>query len=80
MAELPIGAVVRALRKQRGMTQREVAEAAECEAYYVSMIERGHARLTIDLLMRLATSLGTQGSKILRHAERMRARESKAAV
>lgn len=77
MAELPIGAVVRALRKQRGMTQREVAEAAECEARYISKIECGSYGLSIAMLARLAAALGTEGSKILRHAERLR---EKAAV
>jgi transcriptional regulator with XRE-family HTH domain len=71
MAPPPIGAVVRVLRTERGMTQREVAEAAECEANYVSKIERGRSQLTIDVLMRLADALGTEGWKILRQASKL---------
>lgn len=49
-----IGLNLRSLRRQRGLTQEEVAERAGFTAKYISEIERGHRNPPIDTLARIA--------------------------
>lgn len=51
------GERLRALRASRGLTQRELAQAAEITVTYVSKLEAGGAAPGIDLLERLARAL-----------------------
>lgn len=50
---------LRELRRQRGLTQRELAERAELTETYLSRLESVGAAPGIDLVDRLATALGT---------------------
>lgn len=52
-----IGRQIAALRKRRGWSQRELAEAAECSPNTVARIETAKRGLSIDLLERIATAL-----------------------
>ena len=54
-----IGHRVRLARKKRGMTQEQLAEAAERAVETISNIERGHSYTGIETLERLAEVLGT---------------------
>jgi transcriptional regulator with XRE-family HTH domain len=50
---------LRELRHSRGMTQAELARAAQISAVYVGRLEGGRAAPGIDLVGRLAQALGT---------------------
>jgi transcriptional regulator with XRE-family HTH domain len=53
-----IGANVRRLRSQRGLTQEQLAELIDSDQPYVSEIEGGLINLTADILQSLAVALG----------------------
>jgi transcriptional regulator with XRE-family HTH domain len=52
-----IGANVRRLRSQRGLTQEQLAELIDSDQPYVSEIEGGLINLTADILQALAVAL-----------------------
>jgi transcriptional regulator with XRE-family HTH domain len=54
-----LGAALRVLREQAGITQRELAERAGSDAPYVSRIERGAIDVGWSLLLRLLDALGS---------------------
>lgn len=56
---------LRELRTERGMTQAELAEAAEVTATYVSKLESAGAAPGIDLVQKLATALGVSISELI---------------
>ena len=50
------------LREQRGLSQREVAEAAGIDRSWLAKAEAGDANLTLHALAAIATVLGTEAS------------------
>lgn len=55
-----IGGQIRELRKAKGLTLQEVAEAAGISVGYLSQIERNQSKLPIGVLKRISTTLGVQ--------------------
>ncbi|QUT05635.1 helix-turn-helix transcriptional regulator [Sphingobium phenoxybenzoativorans] len=49
---------VRALRVAKGMTQEDLAGAAEIDRSYVSLIENAHFSISVDQVEKLATVFG----------------------
>lgn len=66
---MEIGQVVCALRKERNLTQEEVALSAGTDAGYLSRIERGNRLPSIPLFENIANALGTRPSIIFAVAE-----------
>ncbi|WP_423175112.1 helix-turn-helix domain-containing protein [Stenotrophomonas maltophilia] len=56
---------VRRLRKERGLSQEELAEAAGVHRTYVGMIERGEKNVTIYNIERIALALGVRPGSLL---------------
>lgn len=52
-----IGERIRTIRKRRGMTQEQLAEAANLSVPYISHLERGFKRPSLETLVRLAGAL-----------------------
>ncbi len=52
-----LGARIKAVRKQRGWSQEQLAERVGISTQYVSNIERGKENPTLDLLLRVAHAL-----------------------
>jgi transcriptional regulator with XRE-family HTH domain len=52
-----VGGNVARLRKQRGLTQEALAQAADVKQTYLSEIENGKRNPTLGMLVRLATAL-----------------------
>jgi len=52
-----IGRRLAALRRERGLTQEQLAERAGTSSAYVARIEAGGRRATVEMLARLATAL-----------------------
>lgn len=61
-----MGRNVRAIRRERGLTQEEFAHRAEMERSYVSDLERGTRNPSVRALAGLADALGAEPVALLR--------------
>jgi len=59
------GAQVRKLRKERGMTQEQLADAAGIERSYMGTIERGERNPTLLKVYRIAKALKVSAGQLL---------------
>jgi transcriptional regulator with XRE-family HTH domain len=75
-----IGMVIRALRVECGLTQEELALAADVATSNISRIENGKRNPSVDLLERLALALGTTASAVYSAAEGKRQPKSSSAL
>ncbi|MFQ5662730.1 MAG: helix-turn-helix domain-containing protein [Terriglobia bacterium] len=66
------GRVVRQYRLRRNLSQEKLAEAASLDRTFVSMIERGRRRPTLDTAKRIAQALGVSLASMVANAERKR--------
>jgi len=64
------GEVVREVRTRRGLSQEKLAELANLDRTFVSMIERGKRRPTLETAKRLAGALNIPLSAMIASAER----------
>ena len=55
-----IGRRIRTVRRERGLTLRQVAASAGLSATHISEIERGHTTPTVGALLRIAQALGKE--------------------
>ena len=62
---LAFGNVLRAARKEAGLTQEQLAHTAGVDRTSVSLFERGINQPTIRMLFKLATALGVSPSKLI---------------
>ncbi len=60
-----LGENVRRIRKERGLSQEELAFRAGMKRSYVSDLERGTRNPTVRALGRLADALGTNAVELL---------------
>ena len=60
-----VGTNVRRLRVERKLTQEQLAHDAEIDLTYLGGIERGRRNPSIEVLGRLAHSLGVHPAKLL---------------
>lgn len=60
-----VGANVRRLRLQRGLTQEQLAFEAELDLTYVGGIERGRRNPSLSVLVRIAKALSIHPGKLL---------------
>ncbi|PWJ53987.1 transcriptional regulator, XRE family with cupin sensor [Quadrisphaera granulorum] len=60
-----LGARIRALRQDRGMTLAQVAAQAELSHSFLSQVERGLERMSMTSLFRVAQALGTTQQALL---------------
>ena len=58
-------ALIRTLRKERGLSQDALAERAGLHRNSISMIERGESQPTVDTLFRLADGLGISAVELV---------------
>ena len=64
-----LGNAVRAARVTRGLSQEELAAAAEISSRYLSKVEQGQANPTIEVLLAVAEALGRTASALMLIAE-----------
>jgi transcriptional regulator with XRE-family HTH domain len=64
-----LGDVVKALRREKGLTQERLARQADIPVTYLSKIENGQCNLTWATLIRLCSGLGMQRSALLARVE-----------
>ena len=60
------GLRLRELRRARGLSQEELADAAGLDRTYVSSCERGHRNISLLNIYRLAEALAVEPSELLR--------------
>ena len=60
-----IGQEIRALRKERGLTQEVLAERACLSVPYLSHVERGVKKVSLESLVRIAAALGVTADRLL---------------
>jgi transcriptional regulator with XRE-family HTH domain len=56
---------IRRARKERGLTQEQLAEAAGIERSYVAQIETRRLNISLEVLERLADALSVDGVELL---------------
>lgn len=65
-----VGQRIRELRKEKGMTQQELADKAGVDVSYLSLIETGRKQNpTITFLARIAAVLGVDIETLLKEGE-----------
>ncbi|TQL54195.1 XRE family transcriptional regulator [Subtercola boreus] len=62
-----MGARIRELRRARGQTLVQLASATGMSQPFLSLVERGHARLSLASMGRIATEFGVQPGDLLAH-------------
>ena len=62
---MPLAENLKSFRDKRGLTQQDLAAAAETTRETVALIEIGKRRPSWKLLARLAAALGTTESKLI---------------
>lgn len=63
------GSVLRALRKERSMTQEALAAAADLNHKFVSLLELNQRSPSLSTLYKLAHALNLSGSELLAHLD-----------
>lgn len=66
---LTFGRNVKAYRKKRGRTQEELAATLDCDQKYVSRLENGYARPTLDICLRIANFLQVSIADLLEQTD-----------
>jgi XRE family aerobic/anaerobic benzoate catabolism transcriptional regulator len=56
---------VRAFRRARGLTQRELAERAELSPRFLAQVETGRGNISIERLAELAEALGVRAAELI---------------
>jgi transcriptional regulator with XRE-family HTH domain len=62
--------VIREKRIAAGLSQEELAEKADIDRTYVSIIERGRVNITLAVALKIARSLNLSLSKIIKEVEK----------
>lgn len=65
MNYVSMGARIRSRRREMGLTQEQLAEAAEVSPSFLGHIERGTRTASIDTLVRLCLALDTSADAML---------------
>lgn len=63
------GARLRAGRRALGLSQEDLAQAADLSANYIGLIERGVRQPTLDALVRLARAIDQKPGRLMGDAE-----------
>jgi transcriptional regulator with XRE-family HTH domain len=61
-----LGARLRVLRTERGLSQAQLAARAKLSNSYTARVERGEQDPTVSVLVRLAKALGVSPAELLR--------------
>jgi transcriptional regulator with XRE-family HTH domain len=67
-----IGRILRAKREGLGVSQETLAERAEVDRSYVSILERGLKSPTLETLERICIALGTLPERVLEEARKVK--------
>lgn len=65
---IAVGMAVRALRKEKGMSQEELAHFAAIDRSHMGKIERGERNVSFANIMRISNALGCSPSALFSQA------------
>ena len=68
-ALVALGAAIRTARKERGVSQEELADRAQVDRSYMSSVERGQQNPGVILVLRVATALDMTATELFAEAE-----------
>ncbi len=68
-ASVAFGAAARSLRTERGLPQEAFARRAGLDRSYYGAIERGEFNVSLDTIVKIATSLDVSVAALLERAE-----------
>ncbi len=74
--EQAFGLVLRDLRKQRQLSQEELAHEAGVERNYISLLELGRNSASVKTVFKLAPILGVTVSELFRQVEVIQERDA----
>jgi len=72
-----VGENIKRRRKEKGLTQQELAEKIDLSLNYVGLIERGDRHTGLDVLKRIADVLGIRLNALLEEIPAQKASDSK---
>ena len=72
-----LGRAIAAMRAERGLSRRTLAELAGISYPYMSEVENGTKRMTVDRLMDIAIALNVGPSRILDYAQEIAAQQTR---
>jgi transcriptional regulator with XRE-family HTH domain len=64
------GVEVKRRREEQGLSQEQLAELADIDRTYISMIERGKRNPTLEVAERIAVALDMKLSELIKRAEK----------
>jgi len=67
--EQVFGLVLKEVRTQKKISQNELANLAELDRTYISLLERGLRQPTIETVFKLAEALGLKASSLIQKIE-----------
>lgn len=67
--EAAFGQVLRELRKRHGLSQETLAQEAELERNYISLLELGRNSASIKTIFKLAAALGISVAEFMKMVE-----------
>lgn len=59
-----VGKTIRRIRKERGLTQEQLAERADCHPNYVGGVERGERNVALLNILYFARALGVRPERL----------------
>jgi transcriptional regulator with XRE-family HTH domain len=71
-----LGQAIKVLRQARGLTQRQLAEAADTNETWISHIESGRTNPAWGTVVRISAALGISVSDLASEAEQVERREN----
>lgn len=72
---MDIGRAIQEIRKEKGLKLEAVALDAGTDTGYLSRIENGNRRPSLEMLEKLAIALGTTATNIVKRAEELNGQE-----
>ena len=60
-----LGQRIRTIRRKRGLTQQKLAEQIPCSATYMSYVENGNNRMSLDMFICVANELKVSADVLL---------------
>jgi DNA-binding XRE family transcriptional regulator len=70
--EKAFGEAFRAIREERGISQEQVSQQANCDRTTVSLIERGLVSTKLETMVKMCKAIGAFPSTVMRRMERSR--------
>lgn len=63
------GAVIKELRKENDLTQEKLAELSELHTNYISLLERGKRKPTIDTVFKISSAFQILPHQLIKEVE-----------